>query len=114
MIVLLSVFVLYAVQLHYTLAQKEEKISHYKTQLQTKSDTIEKYSQKLSELEVKVSELEGEIDYHESINGDTGGVYVTKFGKKYHKENCSSVSERFMISYNDAIDAGYEACARCH
>lgn len=97
------------VELKNKIASNSEMLTRYKS-------SIEEYESTISELNDTIAQLEGEVDYHESINGDTGGVvYVTKTGKKYHKENCSHVSdERFMISYNDAIDAGYEACARCH
>lgn len=41
-------------------------------------------------------------------------VYITKTGKKYHREGCSSLSKsKIEISKSDAIDGGYEACGKC-
>ena len=49
----------------------------------------------------------------------TGGedriVYVTKTGKKYHEEGCSSLSKsKIPISLKEAIGKGYIPCKRCH
>jgi hypothetical protein len=41
-------------------------------------------------------------------------VYVTEKGKKYHKKNCSVVSEgKKGISLAEAKKQGYEPCAVC-
>ena len=41
-------------------------------------------------------------------------VYVTKSGKKYHKENCSSLrSSSTAIDLKDAIRRQYTPCSRC-
>ncbi len=41
-------------------------------------------------------------------------VYVTASGEKYHKDGCNYLSEKKMaVSANDAVRAGYEACAYC-
>ena len=42
-------------------------------------------------------------------------VYVTKSGKKYHKENCSSLkSEKTEIAKQEALDKGFTACKVCN
>ena len=41
-------------------------------------------------------------------------VYVTKTGKKYHNENCRSLSKSsYPISLSDAKAKGYDACSIC-
>lgn len=41
-------------------------------------------------------------------------VYVTKSGKKYHSQNCSSLSSsKKAIELSDAIDNGYTPCKKC-
>lgn len=41
-------------------------------------------------------------------------VYVTKTGKKYHNENCSSLSSsKISIDLSEAIDKGYTPCKKC-
>ncbi len=44
----------------------------------------------------------------------TTTVYVTKTGKKYHKDGCSSLSKsKIAISLSDAEAKGYEPCSKC-
>lgn len=97
------------VELKNKIALNSEMLTRYKS-------SIEEYESTISELNDTIAQLEGEVDYHESINGDEGGVvYVTKNGKKFHEENCSHVQDdRFMLSLDDAVDAGYTPCTRCH
>ncbi len=41
-------------------------------------------------------------------------VYVTKSGKKYHRENCPYLkSSKIMISLEQAIMEGKEPCSKC-
>jgi methylphosphotriester-DNA--protein-cysteine methyltransferase len=41
-------------------------------------------------------------------------VYVTEKGKKYHKKNCSVVSEgKKGKDLSEAIKSGYDPCAVC-
>ena len=41
-------------------------------------------------------------------------VYVTKTGKKYHTENCSSLSKsKIAIELKEAIEKGYTPCSKC-
>lgn len=41
-------------------------------------------------------------------------VYITKSGKKYHRDGCSSLRKsKIAISRSDAIKKGYEACKNC-
>ncbi|GHU24723.1 hypothetical protein FACS1894164_12030 [Spirochaetia bacterium] len=42
-------------------------------------------------------------------------VYVTKSGKKYHLDGCSSLSRsKIAMSLEDAVRSGYGPCANCH
>jgi hypothetical protein len=42
-------------------------------------------------------------------------VYITKSGKKYHTENCSSLrSSSIPINLSEAIQKGYTPCSRCN
>lgn len=42
-------------------------------------------------------------------------VYITKSGKKYHSENCSSLRKSSIpIDLKDAVSRGYTACSRCN
>lgn len=44
----------------------------------------------------------------------TQTVYITKTGKKYHKDGCSSLSKsKIPISLSDAKAKGYGACSKC-
>lgn len=42
-------------------------------------------------------------------------VYVTSEGNRYHKEDCSSIrgSVKTAMTRQDAVAAGYTACAIC-
>jgi hypothetical protein len=41
-------------------------------------------------------------------------VYVTKSGKKYHKEGCSYLkSSKIMMSLEQAVMEGKEPCSKC-
>ena len=46
--------------------------------------------------------------------GDGQIVYITKTGKKYHRESCSSLSSsKIPIKLEDAVKQGYEPCKSC-
>jgi micrococcal nuclease len=41
-------------------------------------------------------------------------VYVTSTGRKYHREDCASLSRsKIAVSLGDALRSGYEACGIC-
>ena len=41
-------------------------------------------------------------------------VYVTKTGEKYHRENCTYLSNsKIEISLEKAINKGYGRCSKC-
>jgi len=41
-------------------------------------------------------------------------VYLTKSGSKFHRDGCSSLSKsKIAISYEDAVERGFEPCGRC-
>lgn len=49
-----------------------------------------------------------------TASGDTT-VYITKTGKKYHTEGCTSLSKsKIAISLEDAKQEGYTACSKCN
>jgi len=42
-------------------------------------------------------------------------VYITRTGKKYHRDGCRYLSQsKFPISLKDAKAKGYEPCKVCH
>jgi micrococcal nuclease len=49
-----------------------------------------------------------------AAGGETAAVYVTKSGKSYHREGCSSLRRsRIAVTLADAVRSGYKACAIC-
>lgn len=50
----------------------------------------------------------------DTSNNQSQTVYVTKTGKKYHQDGCSSLSKsKIAISKDDAVAKGYEPCKKC-
>ena len=50
----------------------------------------------------------------DTSNNQSQTVYITKTGKKYHQDGCSSLSKsKIAISKEDAVDKGYEPCSKC-
>ena len=49
-------------------------------------------------------------------NAFAGDVYVTKNGKKYHKQDCRLIKGKnaVKISKEEAIKKGYTPCKRCY
>ncbi len=49
-----------------------------------------------------------------AASGDTT-VYITKTGKKYHADGCSSLKKsKISITLKDAVAKGYEPCSKCN
>lgn len=48
-----------------------------------------------------------------AANGSTT-VYITKTGECYHTGSCSYLKSKLPITLQDAIDAGYRPCSKCH
>ena len=41
-------------------------------------------------------------------------VCITEFGKKYHKESCFYIKDKYKkLTLDDAEQAGYTACSKC-
>lgn len=41
-------------------------------------------------------------------------VYITKTGKAFHRESCSSLRKsKIAIDREDAVNRGFSACSRC-
>ena len=50
-----------------------------------------------------------------SIRYNGATVYVTKSGKKFHREDCSSLSKsKIPMSFEEACEKMYEPCGRCN
>ncbi|RXI44231.1 hypothetical protein DP145_11115 [Clostridium tetani] len=48
-------------------------------------------------------------------NYNSGSIYITKSGKKYHRDGCRSLSRsKIAISKQDAINRGYKPCTVCN
>lgn len=43
-------------------------------------------------------------------------VYITKYGKRYHRRNCVTIKfhEMKVVERADAASIGRTACAKCH
>lgn len=51
----------------------------------------------------------------DASNDQSETVYITKTGKTYHKDGCSSLSKsKIAISKKDAEAKGYTPCKKCH
>lgn len=51
---------------------------------------------------------------NESTSAQNKTVYITAYGKKYHTENCSYLTEsKYAISLSEAKEKGYSPCSRC-
>lgn len=64
--------------------------------------------------------ISGEKTINSVINKDSNNaaiiVYTTKYGKKYHKRDCSHIqnsNQLFEFSIEDAVNNGYQACKDC-
>ena len=69
----------------------------------------------LSEPMSTTAPLAATHSYPETIIS-SDSVYITKTGKKFHKQNCRHIKNSSTItdiSINNAIDAGYEPCKDC-
>lgn len=54
---------------------------------------------------------------HGTVNQDkqTQTVYITRTGKKYHRDGCQHLAaSKIAISLKDAKAKGYTACKACH
>ena len=50
----------------------------------------------------------------DTSNNQSQTVYVTKTGKKYHQDGCSSLSKsKIAIDKDEAEKQGYELCSKC-
>ena len=57
---------------------------------------------------------EPDITYKKDANDHTPTVYITKYGKRYHKMYCSHAKNVYIIlTVSQAIDRGYSACYYC-
>lgn len=59
-------------------------------------------------------EYEYDITYKKEENDHSPVVYVTKYGKRYHKSSCHHSANAYMrLTVWQAIDRGYTACYFC-
>ncbi|WP_029231385.1 hypothetical protein [Butyrivibrio sp. VCB2006] len=76
--------------------------------------TINKYLMTLSLVLVMVTGLFGVNTKVYAASGDTT-VYITKSGKCYHSDGCSSLSKsKIETTLQSAVDKGYKACSKCN
>lgn len=55
-----------------------------------------------------------ENDYEQNENDTSPIVYITKYGKRYHKPYCSHAPNVYItLTVKQAIDKGYSACYYC-
>ena len=123
---------------NYNQTQEETDYFSYETESQTNIvKTEEKSKTAVKEnkpTEIKTNELKNIAETNETkanentevksenktvsenkINDAEKIVYISKTGKKYHLENCRTLSgEKEAIDLNDAIKNGYEACKICN
>ena len=48
-----------------------------------------------------------------ATDSKTETVYITRTGKKYHRDGCRYLKSRIPISLKDAKAKGYTACSVC-
>ena len=123
---------------NYNQTQEETDYFSYETESQTNIvKTEEKSKTAVKEnkpTEIKTNELKNIAETNETkanentevksenktvsenkINDAEKIVYISKTGKKYHLENCRTLSgEKEAIDLNEAIKNGYEACKICN
>jgi DNA internalization-related competence protein ComEC/Rec2 len=58
--------------------------------------------------------IDADIFEHEAIENDSQIVYVTKTGKKYHRENCSALKNKIETTLDDALSKGLTPCEICN
>ena len=76
--------------------------------------TINKYFVTLSLVLVMATGLFGMNTKVYAASGDTT-VYITKSGKCYHSDGCSSLSKsKIETTLQSAVDKGYKACSKCN
>lgn len=85
---------------------EESKESKESTSQNSKGNTTQT-NDKISSTNVKEPEV--------VQNTNTSIVYITKTGKKYHKDGCSYLkNSKIEISLDKAINDGYTACSKCY
>lgn len=85
---------------------EESKESKESTSKNSKENTTQT-NDKISSTNVKEPEV--------VQNTNTSIVYITKTGKKYHKDGCSYLkNSKIEISLDKAINDGYTACSKCY
>ena len=80
-------------------------------------ERIEELEKKLEKLEKKIGEEEkGEVVESEELDEEEiVQVYVTRTGKKYHREGCYHLSRsRFLYSLKEAKKKFYQPCSVCN
>lgn len=108
----------------YQIYYSTSKNGSYKKLANVKANTTTYTSQKLSAgktyyFKLRAYKKVGDTILYSSFS-ETKAVklptvyYVTKSGKKYHVENCPSLSKsKIKISYKDAVAKGYKPCSTC-
>ena len=78
-------------------------------------DEFKQYEREARENEIGLwSDREGE-EPQAARENENDTVYITRAGKKYHKEGCSSLRDsKISISLEDACKRKYGPCSRCN
>ncbi len=107
------------------------QIEDYKNQITTLQEEKTKLESEKKTLEQEVEQLKtsnsndstqnnttnisaSSSNFNDNNKTDSYTVYITNNGKKYHSENCSSLSKsKISIDKNNAISKGYTPCSKC-
>lgn len=107
-------------ELNEQISESEGKLDEYRRQLDEYQVQKENSEKELAELDQKLNEKH-EILYPSAKSetkvalSDNSTVYVTKTGKKYHRDGCSSLSKsKIPITYAEAVAKGYTPCKSCN
>lgn len=100
-------------ELNEQISESEKKLEEYKTQKENSEKELAELDQKLNEKhEILYPSAKSETKVALS---DNSTVYVTKTGKKYHRDGCSSLSKsKIPITYAEAVAKGYTPCKSCN
>lgn len=95
------------------ISESEAKLEEYRIQKENSEKELAELDRKLTEKhEILYPSAKSEVKVALS---DNSTVYVTKTGKKYHRDGCSSLSKsKIPITYAEAVAKGYMPCKSCN